>query len=92
MGQVKRLSQTACFKRDLKRMQKRGKNISRLKEIVGRLANGEYLDPKHRDHALSGNWSGTRDCHIEPDWVLIYSITEDSLRLERTGSHSDLFD
>lgn len=92
MGQVKRLSQTGCFKRDLKRMQKRGKNISRLKEIVGLLANGESLDPKHRDHALSGNWSGTRDCHIEPDWVLIYSFSEDSLRLERTGTHSDLFD
>jgi mRNA interferase YafQ len=88
---MKRLSQTRQFARDLKRMQKRGEKLAKLKAVVKRLAQGKPLDPKHRDHPLIGNWKNCRDCHIEPDWVLIYTVGPDSLRLERTGTHSDLF-
>jgi mRNA interferase YafQ len=55
------------------------------------MVEGQLLEPKYRDHQLSGNWQGHRDCHIEPDWLLIYKITDADLYLERTGSHSDLF-
>jgi len=83
--------QTSHFKRDIKRLRKRGKDIAKLHEVVLLLLNGETLDARYRDHALTGNWVGSRDCHIEPDWVLIYRVNEDTLFLERTGSHSDLF-
>lgn len=88
---MKRLSQTTQFARDVKRMAKRGKDLTRLQVIVRQLAQGAALDARHRDHALSGEWAGTRDCHIETDWLLLYSTGVDWLRLERTGSHSDLF-
>jgi mRNA interferase YafQ len=88
---MKPIFQTSLFKRDLKRIKKRGKDFSKLKEIVKAIANHEVLKDRHRDHALSGEWSGSRDCHIEPDWILIYRVDGDSLFLERTGSHSDLF-
>jgi mRNA interferase YafQ len=82
---------TTQFKRDYKRIKKQQKDLEKLKIVIDSLAMGKILSPKHRDHHLSGNWSGHRDCHIEPDWILIYRITSDSLYLERTGSHSDLF-
>ncbi len=88
---MKAIFQTSQFKKDFKRIKKRGKDLSRLKEVVSAIANGEGLEERHRDHALSGNWSGSRDCYIEPDWILIYRVDEDYLFLERTGSHSDLF-
>ncbi len=88
---MRRISQTTQFVRDVKRMRKRGKSLSKLRFIVTRLAKSEPLDPKHRDHPLIGRWKNCRDCHIEPDWILIYSADSHSLRLERTGSHSDLF-
>jgi mRNA interferase YafQ len=88
---MRTLSQTTQFVRDLKRMRKRGKDIGKLKAVVTALAGGEVLAPGYRDHALAGAWRNCRDCHLEPDWVLIYSADEDFLRLERTGSHSDLF-
>ncbi len=88
---MKRVSQTTHFSRDLKKMRKRGKDLAKLREVVRLLAAGKSLDPCHRDHALIGQWRPSRDCHIEPDWVLIYTADEDTLRLERTGSHSDLF-
>lgn len=72
-------------------MSKRGKDLGKLKQVVVLLSQGHALDPRHRDHALSGEWKGSRDCHIEPDWLLIYTANEHSLRLERTGTHSDLF-
>ncbi len=91
---MKKLSQTKQFVRDVKRIRRRGKDIEKLKVIVSRLAQGEggSLDAKHRDHALTGMWKNCRDCHIEPDWILIYSMDRDTLRLERTGSHSDIFE
>jgi mRNA interferase YafQ len=88
---MKRVSQTKHFSRDLKRMRKRGKDLSKLREVVKQLAAGKPLEPRLRDHALVGQWQPSRDCHIEPDWVLIYTTDEATLRLERTGTHSDLF-
>jgi len=88
---MKNLSQTTQFAKDVKRMRKRGKGLEKLKALVTTLAHGEPLDPKHRDHPLIGAWKNARDCHIESDWVLIYVSDEKSLRLERTGTHSDLF-
>ena len=88
---MKQVSQTRQFSRDIKRMKKRGKDLTRLQDIVRKLVQGNPLPPKHKDHALIGSWKPSRDCHIEPDWLLIYTTDDESLRLERTGSHSDLF-
>jgi mRNA interferase YafQ len=88
---MKAIFQTSQFKKDFKRIKKRGKELNKLKEVVSAIANSEALQERHRDHALSGNWSGSRDCHIEPDWILIYRVDGEFLFLERTGSHSDLF-
>ena len=88
---MKQLSQTNQFSKDVKRMAKRGKDVEKLKTVVTHLARGEELDPRHRDHPLMGEWKGSRDCHIEPDWLLLYTSDDSSLRLERTGTHSDLF-
>ena len=84
---------TSAFKRDYKLMMKRHLPIEKLQAIVEKLRNGEKLPPANRDHALTGNWANHRECHIVPDWLLIYQIHEDILILEltRTGSHSDLF-
>ena len=89
---MKQLSQTGQFAKDVKRLRKRGKDIEKPKAVVTRLASGQALEPRYRDYALAGEWKNCRDCHLEPDWVLIYSTDERYLRLERTGSHSDLFD
>jgi mRNA interferase YafQ len=88
---MKAIFQTSQFKMDFKRIKKRGRDLNKLKEVVSAIANSEALEERHRDHALSGNWAGSRDCHIEPDWILIYRVDGEFLFLERTGSHSDLF-
>jgi len=88
---MKKVSQSTQFARDLKRMKKMGKDFDKLKVLVRALAEGQTLAPRHRDHPLIGPWKNSRDCHVEPDWVLIYASDKNSLRLERTGSHSDLF-
>jgi len=85
------VAQTKQFKKDVKRMRKRGKDLEKIKAVIDLLVAEEPLPPKNRDHKLGGNWIGRRDCHIEPDWILIYKLTEDELLLERTGTHSDLF-
>ena len=82
---------TTQFKRDFKKIKKQNKDLSKLRTVIENIAAGQSLEPKYHDHQLSGNWKGHRDCHIEPDWILIYRITVDDLYLERTGSHSDLF-
>lgn len=84
-------NQTTQFKKDIKKQKKRGKELQKLKEVIDILLSSQPLPEKHRDHALSGNWSGWRDCHIEPDWLLIYKISIEELTLGRTGTHSDLF-
>jgi mRNA interferase YafQ len=85
---------TAKFKKDYKRLRKRGLDMSKLDEVIVKLANGETLEPKHRDHALVGNRNGFRDCHIEPDWILIYKLDNGKLILilSETGSHADLLE
>lgn len=82
---------TRQFERDIKRMKKRGKNLDKLKTIIRSIVAIEPLDDIHRDHKLIGNWKGRRECHIESDWLLIYSIESDHAVFERTGTHSDLF-
>ena len=88
---MKRVSQTNQFAKDIKRMIKRGKDPAKMQTVVRKLANGEVLDSRHRDHSLVGEWNSFRDCHIEPDWVLIYFTDAEKLILQRTGTHSDLF-
>ncbi len=79
------------FKRDVKRMQRRDKDLEKLKEILRLLINAEKLEQKYRDHQLKGLLKDCRECHIEPDWLLIYRIEGSELCLIRTGSHADLF-
>jgi len=76
---------------NLDMMIRRGENPEKIKEVILVLASGNTLDIRYKDHTLSGNLSGFRDCHIDPDWLMIYRIEADTLYLERTGSHSDLF-
>lgn len=85
---------TTQFKKDYKRAMKRGLKIELLEKVVELLAMSEALPEKNRDHDLSGNWVGHRECHIQPDWLLVYRIEDDVLvlTLARTGTHSDLFD
>lgn len=84
---------TTQFKKDYKRALRRKQNITLLDEIITKLAMGESLPDKNKDHALTGDWIGHRECHIQPDWLLIYRIEDDVLvlTLSRTGTHSDLF-
>lgn len=83
----------SSFRKDFKRIQKRGYDIRKLDEVINLLANEQPLPEKYRDHQLTGNYIGCRECHITPDWLLIYEIAKDELLLllTRTGSHSDLF-
>lgn len=85
--------QTGRFKKDLKLARKRGYDLSLLGVVVDMLAAGNELPEKYRDHSLSGNFAGCRECHITPDWLLIYEIADEELilYLTRTGTHSDLF-
>lgn len=87
------LSTSPRYDKDVALAKKRGLNIDDLLEIVRKLQNGEKLPPKNRDHALHGVFEGTRECHIHPDWLLIYSKDEEIclLSLIRTGTHSDLY-
>ena len=87
------LKKTAQFRKDLKRMVKRRLNIDLLDEVIQTLREQKPLDPKYRDHELAGVFTGFRECHIQPDWLLIYLIDGENLILTaaRTGTHSDLF-
>ena len=84
---------TTQFKKDFKLAMKRGLKIELLEEVIAALAMGKTLPEKHKDHALTGNWGGHRECHVLPDWLLIYRIEDEVLvlTLARTGTHSDLF-
>lgn len=87
-----KVERTSQFKRDVKKAVRKGLETDLLKAVILALANGEKLPEKNKDHALTGNWKGYRECHIQPDWLLVYKIYEDKLilSLTRTGSHSDL--
>lgn len=86
-----KLVYTSQFKKDFKKIKKQQKNLSMLTVVIEKLLSQQKLEQKYKDHSLSGKWGNHRDCHIEPDWVLIYRLSDDELILERTGSHSDLF-
>ena len=88
------LKVTSKFKKDYKRMKKQGRDVSLLKKVIDDLLAGKDLEERHRDHALTGNYTGFRECHVQPDWLLIYAVSEKELVLtaSRTGTHSDLFD
>lgn len=86
------LDYTTAFSKDLKKIKKRGYNLELLNNVVHKLQNDEPLEAKNKDHNLTGNWNGFRECHIQPDWLLIYRVYENKLLLvlTRTGTHSDL--
>ena len=83
---------TKQYKKDTKLLSKQGKDRQKLVDVLTKLSNGISLEEKYKDHSLIGNWKGYRECHIEPDWVLIYKITNNKLYLARTGSHSELLE
>jgi mRNA interferase YafQ len=89
---MRRPSYSGQFKRDVKLLQKRGKDMEKLKIFLRLLIEGKPLPASCLDHPLKGNWQGFRDAHIEPDWLLIYKVSGDVVRFERTGRHADLFD
>lgn len=82
---------TRRFEKDLKRMQRRGKDLEKLKTVVRLLLKEKPLEARYREHALIGDYVGRRECHIEPDWLLIYKMETTRIVFERTGSHADLF-
>lgn len=86
-----RIVESARFGKELERQRKRGKDLAKLRVVIEALVARRPLDARYRVHALVGDWAGYRDCHIEPDWLLIYKIIGDELRLARTGTHADLF-
>jgi mRNA interferase YafQ len=83
---------TRQFERDIKRIKKRGKDLEKIKILIEKLIAGPPLEPNYRDHGLIGSYQGRREFHIEPDWLLIYKLTGEEIILERTGTHSDLFE
>ncbi|OQW86734.1 MAG: YafQ family addiction module toxin [Thiotrichaceae bacterium IS1] len=89
MKAIRRLSQ---FKKDIKRLQKAGNDFTRLEDVIEPLLKSEKLAVNHRDQALSGKYHGYRECHLPPDWLLIYQCTKTELVLVRTGSHAELFE
>lgn len=88
-----KLAPSKAFEKDVAKAKKRNKDLSKLYQVIVMLQKGETLPPKYKDHPLKGNYKGYRDCHVEPDWILIYKIdqTLELLALTRTGTHSDLF-
>jgi mRNA interferase YafQ len=82
---------TNQFEKDLRRMLRRNKDVEKIKDVISILVAEEPLSERYRDHALVGNHKGRRECHIEPDWLLIYKLTKEEIIFERTGSHADLF-
>jgi mRNA interferase YafQ len=83
---------TNQFNKDLNKIKKSGqKKIQNIKDVISKLVNQEPLEPKHKDHKLFGNYKGRRECHITPDWLLIYKVDSKYIIFERTGSHSELF-
>jgi len=88
---MRQIEYSGQFKRDLKRLKKRGKDMQKIKIPMKLFIGGDDLPETFLDHPLKGNWKGCRDLHIQPDWILIYRLIGNLVRFERTGSHSDLF-
>ena len=83
---------TGRFKRDVKRIESRGEDMEKFKAVIVALCSRETLPESYRDHALKGEWTGCRDCHVAHDWVIIYERDDTTLTLHRTGTHADLFE
>lgn len=88
---MRKMKITAQFEKDVKLAEKRGYEMQKLSVVIALLIREELLDTRYKDHPLKGNYMGARDCHIAPDWILIYSVDGNELILHRTGTHSDLF-
>ena len=88
---MRKIIQWNQFRRDYKRAKRRGQNVEKLEVVVEQLVQFGILDTVHRPHKLTGKWTGFWECHIAPDWLLIYAINDDEVLLVRMGSHSDLF-
>lgn len=88
---MRRPETTKRFERDLKRAKRRGKDLDKLWRVVEQLIDDEPLTPRHRPHVLSGEWTSFWECHVEPDWLMIWHDSGDALILVRTGTHADLF-
>jgi mRNA interferase YafQ len=88
---LREVVRSTTFKKDVKRAEKRGKDMRKLKAVILLLLEDAALPERLKDHPLKGDWIGYRDLHIEPDWLLLYKLTDTELRLARTGTHSDLF-
>ncbi len=86
-----KIRRTTQFKRDIRKVLRRRKDIERLLSIIEALAEEKKLPSEYKDHPLTGNYKNKCDCHVEPDWILIYAVEDDELVLYRTGSHSELF-
>jgi mRNA interferase YafQ len=89
---VRTFSRSSQSKKDIKRQVRRGKDMARLKVVMDALIDEQPLPVQLKDHPLRGEWSGSRDCHVESDWVLIHTLEASHVRFERTGTHSDLFE
>ena len=89
---MKTLVPTTAYRKDVKRVTKRGYDLSKLDAVLRTLQAGDPLPPSNRAHPLKGDWKGYRECHLQPDWLLIYKETADEVRLARTGTHADLFE
>ena len=85
-------ARTNAFKRDLERCKRRGYDMDVARVVMGRLIHRETLESAFNDHPLRGEWAGHRECHLKPDWLLIYRVEGDEITFERTGTNSDLFD
>ena len=88
---MRNLIRTSSFRRDLRRVARRGKDLRKLQEIVDRLVADEPLEPRHRRHQLVGNWHPLWECHIEPNWLLVWDEDDATITLMHTGTHSDIF-
>jgi mRNA interferase YafQ len=82
---------STAFRKDVKRLKKRGYDIDQMLELIDRLANSMPIGSKHKPHPLKGAWKPSWDLHVNPDWILIYEVTNEALYLVRTGTHADLF-
>ena len=88
---MRKIVPSSRFDRDLKRIVRRGKDVRKLTAVIRKLQAGKVLEKRYEAHPLVGNWQSYMECHIDPDWLLIYQLTGDELRLIRTGTHADLF-
>lgn len=85
------IRQSTQFRRDIKRLKRQGVDLAKLKAVINQLVAQSPLSETNRDHLLVGNWKGFCECHIQPDWLLIYRVEDEELQLARTGSHAELF-